>query len=301
MDIAVTGATGLIGTALTERLQDLGHSVRPVVRSAPSDPTVRTVRWDPAAGTIDADALAGVDAVVHLAGQGIASKPWTPSQRRRLVDSRIDGTTLLARTLAQLDPKPQVLVSASAIGYYGDRDDEVLTESSRPGHDFLADLCVRWEASTAAAEEAGIRVVHVRSGIVLARKGGALGAQLPIFRLGLGGQAGSGRQWMSWITLHDEVDAIVHALERADVTGPLNLTAPNPVTNAQFTKALGHRLHRPTVVRIPRFVAHVPFGVGPLVHSLLFSSARVEPAALTASGFEFAHPDLDEALASVLS
>ena len=300
MDIAVTGATGLIGTALTRRLGELGHTVRPVVRKPPADPTVAAVRWDPAAGTIDAGALAGVDAVVHLAGQGIASRPWTASQRRRLVDSRIDGTTLLARTLAELDPKPSVLVSASAIGYYGDRGDQVLTESSGPGDDFLADLCTRWEASTAAAQAAGIRVVHVRTGIVLAKEGGALGAQLPIFRLGLGGQAGDGRQWMSWISLPDEVDAIVHALEQADVSGAVNLTAPHPVTNAEFTKALGRRLHRPTVVRIPRLVSHVPFGVGPLVHSLLFSSARIEPAALTASGFEFTHPDLDAALDAVL-
>lgn len=298
MDIAITGSSGLIGRALAASLRDEGHRVLPVVRSAGAD--TDAVRWDPAAGTIDAAGLEGLDAVVHLAGEGIAAGPWTAKQRERIHTSRSQGTSLLARTLAGLDHPPATLVSASAIGYYGDRGDEILSEDAAPGHDFLADICTAWEAATAPAADAGIRVAHVRTGIVLDATGGALAKQLPIFKLGLGGKAGTGRQWMSWITLDDEVRALRFAIDTPTVEGPLNLTAPGPVTNAEFTKALGRALHRPTALTIPRFVRHAPLGIGDLVGSLLFTSARVVPTALAAAGFSFQHPALDGALEAVL-
>jgi len=298
MDIAVTGASGLIGTALRASLQADGHRVISVGRSPGG---ADSLQWDPAAGTVDARGLEGLDAVVHLAGEGIASGPWSTAQRARIVDSRRQGTDLLARTLAGLSLPPQVLVSGSAIGYYGDRGSEVLTESSASGTDFLADVCRQWEAATAPAEEAGIRTAHLRTGIVLDRKGGALAKQLPAFRFGLGAQAGKGDQWMSWITLDDEVSAIRHVLDHATLSGPVNLTAPNPATNAEFTEAVGHALHKPTFLRIPRLIGKLPFGVGDLVRSLLFSSGRVVPHVLVESGFEFAHPELPSALEAVLA
>lgn len=298
MDIAITGARGLIGTALGTSLAADGHRVRRLVRQRTGGPDA--VAWDPSTGTIDAAGLEGLDAVVHLAGEGIASRPWSEAQRRRIVESREAGTTLLAGALAGLQRPPAVLVSGSAIGVYGDRGDEVLTESSPIGDDFLADVCRRWEAATAAAEAAGIRTVHIRTGIVLDAHGGALAKQLPAFKLGLGAKAGRGTQWLSWISLHDEVAAIRHLLTAADVRGPVNLTAPNPVTNAEFTEALGRALHRPTFLTLPKALRHLPFGVGPLVDSLLFTSDRVVPGVLEGAGFTFAHPDLATALPEVL-
>ena len=235
MRVAVTGSSGLIGTPLVARLQAEGHDVVRVVRR-PVSAGESALRWDPAAGTIDAAALAGVDAVVNLAGPGIGDKRWTEERKRELVESRTHGTALLASTLAALDPRPSVLVSGSAIGYYGERGDEVLTESSGPGDDLLARLCVDWEAATAPAADAGIRVATIRTGIVLTTAGGALPKLLPLFKLGLGGKMGSGRQWWSWITLRDEIDAIVWLLTH-DLAGPVNLTAPAPTTNAELTKA----------------------------------------------------------------
>ncbi|QXC61269.1 TIGR01777 family oxidoreductase [Aquihabitans sp. G128] len=297
MDIAITGSTGLIGTALTASLRADGHRVVPIVRA---DSGSGTVRWDPAAGTIDATALEGIDAVVHLAGEGIAAGPWTTAQRQRIHDSRSRGTTLLCGALAGLASKPSVLVSGSAIGYYGDRGDEVLTESSASGDDFLAGVCRDWEAPTRAATEAGIRTAIVRTGIVLSPKGGSLGAQLPAFKLGLGAKAGRGDQWISWITLRDEVAAIRHAIDTDAVVGPVNLVAPNPVTNAAFTDAVGDAVKRPTFLTIPRAVRHLPFGVGDLLGSLLFTSDRVTPGVLTATGFTFADTDLEAALGHLL-
>ncbi len=298
MDIAITGSSGLIGRALAASLRGDGHRVVPVVRS---EGHADAIRWDPAAGTIDAAGLEGLDAVVHLAGEGIAAGPWTAKQRRRIHDSRQQGTTLLATSLAGLQRPPAALLSASAIGYYGDRAGEVLTEGSSPGDDFLASICTAWEAATEPAAAAGIRIAHLRTGIVLDAHGGALGKQLPIFKLGLGGKAGRGDQWMSWISLHDEVRAIRFALDQQHVHGPLNLTAPHPVTNAEFTKALGAAVHRPTFLTIPQLVRHAPLGIGDLVGSLLFTSARVEPAALTAAGFTFDQPELPAALEAVLT
>ncbi len=298
MDIAVTGSSGLIGTALTDSLVADGHRVVPVVRSGAVD---GSISWDPSAGTIDAAGLEGLDAVVHLAGEGIASGPWTTKQRGRIRDSRVDGTGLLADTLAGLSRPPAVLVSGSAIGYYGSRGDEVLTESSTPGSGFLPDVCVAWEAATAPATTAGIRTVHLRTGIVLDPAGGSLGKQLLAFKLGLGARAGNGRQWLSWISLADEVAAIRHALDHPTLDGAVNLTAPAPVTNAEFTKAVAAALHRPAFLVFPRAIRRLPFGIGPLVDSLLFDSARVRPDALLGSGFEFTHPELVPALDDILA
>lgn len=297
MDIAITGASGFIGTALARSLRGDGHRVLPVVRR---DGGADTVRWDPAAGTIDAGALDGLDAVVHLAGEGIASGPWTAAQRTRIAASRQAGTELLAGALAGLQRPPATLLSGSAIGYYGDRGDEPLPETASPGEDFLAEVCIAWERATAPAEAAGIRVAHLRTGIVLDPSGGALAKQLPLFKLGLGGRAGRGTQWMSWITLADEVRAIRFALEHDELRGPVNLAAPAPVTNAAFTDALGTALHRPTFLTIPRLVRHLPAGVGDLLGSLLFVSQRVVPDALETAGFRFEHPELAGALASML-
>ena len=298
MNVAVTGSHGLIGTKLVASLRADGHRVVPIVRSGDES---GSVRWDPQAGTIDPSGLEGLDAVVHLAGEGIAGGPWTDAQRDRIHDSRTDGTTLLARTLAELARPPATLVSGSAIGYYGDRGDEVLTERSSPGHDFLAQVCIDWEEATAAATKAGIRTAMVRTGIVLDAEGGALATQLLPFKLGLGAKAGRGTQWFSWITLADEVAAIRHCLDTEAVTGPVNLTAPNPVTNGEFTDAVGRALHRPTFLTIPRAATRLPFGVGDLVDSLLFTSARVMPTTLVDSGFTFGHTDVDEALGDILA
>ena len=297
MQIAITGASGLIGRALGTTLREDGHGVRPVTRGGAGDGDA--IGWDPVAGTIDAAALEGIDAVVHLAGEPIAAGPWTAKQRAKIGDSRSEGTTLLAHTLASLDRPPAVLLSGSAVGAYGNRGDEVLTEASALGTGFLPDVCRDWEAATATAAAAGIRVANLRTGIVLAGKGGALGAQLPIFKLGLGGKAGDGTQWMPWIALSDEVAAIRFLLE-SDVAGPVNLVSPQPVTNRDFTKALGRALHRPTVLTVPRLVRHLPIGIGDLLGSLLFDSLRVEPGVLTAAGFTPRHTDLDEALGSIL-
>lgn len=293
MDVAITGSHGLIGSALRRSLEDDGHRVRPVVRSGSGDPN--EVRWDPGAGTIDGPALEGVDAVVHLAGQSVGSGRWNDEQRRAIRESRVRSTALLSETLAGLKAKPAVLVSGSAVGYYGDRGDEELSEISGPGDDFLAQVCVDWEAATAMARLAGVRTVCIRSGVVLSSAGGALAAQLRVFKLGLGGRAGDGGQYLSWISLADEVRAIRHLLDH-DVEGPVNLTAPVPVTNAEFTEALGRALGRPTVLLIPRLVTRLPAGVGDLLRALLFTSQRVHPTVLADSGFGFDHPELGPAL-----
>ena len=296
MDVVVTGASGLIGSALVPALWEAGHTVRRLVRRPPEAPD--EVRWDPEAGTIDADGLAGVDAAVHLAGEGIAEKRWTPEQKRRLLESRTKGTGLLARTLAGLDPKPRVLLSGSAIGFYGDRGEETLTEESPPGTGFLPDLVQRWEAAAQPAVDAGIRTVFLRTGVVLSPKGGAMGKTLPLFKLGLGGPVGDGSTWWSWISIDDQVGAIVHLLE-ADVSGPVNLTAPNPVRHGAYAKAQGRALHRPAVLPVPRFAPKLLLG-SELAGSLLGDSARIRPTRLEASGYEFRHPTIDEAMVALL-
>jgi uncharacterized protein (TIGR01777 family) len=297
MDVAITGASGFIGGALARNLEADGHQVVRVSRRSGGEG--RTVTWDPERGTIDAKGLEGVDAVVHLAGEGVASGPWTAEQRRRIKESRTKGTTLLADTLAALDDKPSVLISGSAIGYYGDRGDEELTERSTPGDDFLAQVCVSWEASVQPARAAGIRVANIRTGIVLSTDGGAFPKLLLPFKLGVGGRDGDGRGWWSWITLDDEVRAIRFLIDH-DISGPVNLVAPGPVRSAELAKTLGRVLHRPAVLPVPRLVTKVPFGVGDLVGSLLFTSANVRPTVLEGAGFEFGQTEFEPAVRSVL-
>jgi uncharacterized protein (TIGR01777 family) len=298
MRVLVTGSSGLIGQALCSYLTEAEHQVVRAVRR-PIRPGELALHWDPEAGTFDAGELDGVDAVVNLAGAGIGDSRWSEARRRVLVESRIRSTGLLVSVLTGLDRKPQVLVSASAIGIYGERADTVLTEQSSPGSDFLASLCVRWEVETAPAAEAGIRVVCARTGLVLSRHGGALDKLLPLFKLGLGGKFGTGDQWWSWITLEDEIRSLVWLLEN-DVHGPVNLAAPNPVTNREFTQVLGTVLSRPAWLSVPRFGPRLLLG-SELADALLFTSARVRPSVLEANGFAFSHPALEEGLRNVLN
>lgn len=296
MEIAITGSSGLIGTALATALRADGHRVRPVVRGPSSDPGA--VRWDPAAGSIDAGGLEGVDAVVHLAGVGIGDRRWTEAHKTAVRESRTAGTGLLARTLAGLDRPPAVLVSGSAIGYYGDRGDEVLTELSAPGDDFLAGVVQAWEAAAQPAVEAGIRTVYLRSGVVLTDRGGALPRLALPFKLFLGGRLGSGRQWLSWITLDDEVGAVRFAIDTLAVAGPLNAVAPEPVTNAELAKALGAALHRPAAVPVPAFGPRLLMG-REMADELVFVSQRVRPQVLTDAGYPFARTDIRAALRAI--
>jgi uncharacterized protein (TIGR01777 family) len=295
MKVLVTGATGLIGRALCTVLRDRGDEPVALTRT-PRNPG--DVGWDPERGALDAAALDGFDAVVHLAGRSIGERKWTPEEKQALLDSRTKGTALLVSALTSLAHPPRVLVSGSAIGYYGNRGDEELTEAAGPGDGFLADLCVQWEAATTPSETAGIRTVRIRTGIVLARDGGALARMLLPFKLGLGGRVGSGRQWMSWIALDDEVGAILHALDHDDVAGACNLVAPNPAPNAEFTATLGRVLHRPTVLPTPLIPLKLRYG-GELVEQLLLYSQRVRPGRLLDSGYSFRHPSLDDALRAV--
>lgn len=296
--IAITGASGLIGSALCTSLRAAGHTVVPVVRSAaPGDP--HAVLWDPKAGTINAAGLEGLDGVVHLAGAGIGDHRWNDAYKREVLESRTKGTDLLARTLAGLTTPPPVLVSGSAIGIYGDTGDSPVDESSPHARDFLADVCVQWEAATAPAEQAGIRVAHLRTGIVLSPDGGALAKLLPLFKLGAGGRMGSGRQWWSWISMRDEISVIEWLLHN-EVSGPVNATAPTPVTNAELTKTLGSVLHRPTLFPVPSFGPKLLLG-SELAQALLFTSQRVQPGVLSGHGFEFADPTLESALRAMLN
>jgi uncharacterized protein len=297
MDVVVTGSSGLIGTALKGALEHAGHRLVPMVRSQGSGDAIR---WDPDRGEIDAAGLEGVGAVVHLAGEGIGARRWNDAHKARVKESRSRGTSLLAQTLAKLNKAPGVLVSGSAVGYYGDRGDEVLTESSRPGSDFLADVCTTWEAATAPAREAGIRVAHIRTGIVLSGRGGVLPKMLLPFKFGAGGKLGSGRQWVSWIALEDEVGAIVHLLGDNSLSGPFNLTAPNPVTNADMTKAIGKALRRPTLLPAPAFALKTALGAE-MAEELLLVSQRALPTRLLDSGYTFRHPEFDGALRTALA
>lgn len=298
MNVLVSGATGLIGSALSEELIGGGHGVTCLTRS-PESPT--DIRWDPFSGTIDGT-LEGHDAVVHLAGETIFSGPtdrWTPSKKEGIMESRRKGTRLLAETIAGLPEPPRVLVSASGINYYGDdHADEVLREDSAPGSDFLAEVCKVWEASADPAREAGIRVVNTRFGLVLSPRGGALGTTLPIFKLGGGGRIGSGRQWWSWIALDDVVGAIVRVMQDESVEGGVNVGSPNPVTNADYTKVLGKVLNRPTFFAVPAPALRVAFGE--VADALLLASLRVEPAKLEQTGYEFRYPGLEGALRHLL-
>ena len=257
------------------------------------------IGWDPEAGRIDAPALEGIDAVVHLAGESIGERKWIPEQKRRIRDSRVKGTAVLAAAVASRENKPRVFVSASAIGYYGDRGDEILNEDSRPGEGFLSEVCRAWEDETRPAADAGVRTVIVRTGIVLAKHGGALQSMLLPFRLGLGGKQGSGKQWMSWIAIDDHIAALRATIDDERLRGPVDLTAPNPVTNADFAHALGRALHRPTVLPTPMFPLKLRYGAE-LVDTLLLDGQRVMPARLEAIGFPFRYPVLAPALEAIL-
>jgi len=316
MKIALTGASGLIGTQLMDALLRDGHELTQFSRpnSAPAaskasgagagvdagaaTSAVRRASWDPSRKLIDSSALEGIDAVIHLAGVGIADSRWTPQQKDRILTSRTLGTSLLATALAAMDQPPAVLLSGSAIGYYGEHGDEILDESGTPGSDFTARVCIDWEAAAQPAVDAGIRVALLRTGIVQSTEGGALAKQLPFFKLGLGGKVGSGKQYISWISIEDEVRAIQFLLTH-ELAGAVNLTAPEPVTNAEYTKILGGVLHRPTTI-LPITGPRLLFGKE-LADSLLLTSSRVVPAALLEAGFTFSYPELEPALAALLA
>jgi len=295
--VLVSGATGFIGSALLRRLAGDGIAVRRLVRRAPAAGSDDR-EWDPSRGVIDPRALDDVDAVVHLSGARIDQR-WSESVERELRESRIRSTELLARAIASAPVRPRVLVSGSAIGVYGDRGDEPLDERSAPGTGFLAGLCVDWEAAARPAADAGVRVVHPRTGIVLGAHGGALARMLPPFKLGVGGPTGSGRQWMSWIALADMVEALLFALRTETLAGPANFVAPEPVRNADFARTLGHVLHRPAVLPTPKLALSLLFG-REMVEATLLASQRATPRALLDAGFGFAHPRLEDALRAAL-
>lgn len=289
--IAMTGASGLIGRELTAFLTSGGHEVLPLVRRAPSE---NEIFWDPMRGEIELERLEGLDAVVHLAGESIAGGRWTPARKAEILDSRVRGTCLIAEAIAKLKNPPRVLVSASATGFYGNRGDEILDEESAPGTGFLAEVCQAWEQAAEPARRAGVRVVTMRTGIVLTPRGGALAPMLLPFQLGLGGVIGSGRQWMSWIDFDDLLGAFHAALVNESLEGPVNATAPHPVKSAEFVRTLGKVLGRPTLFPLPEPV--VKLMLGELGEALLLDGARILPRKLLASGFEFAFPDLEAAL-----
>ena len=294
VQIAITGSTGLIGKALVRALRDEGLTVIRLVRRPAT--AEDEIRWDPL-GEVDSASLEGVDAVVHLAGAGLGDHRWTETYKREVRDSRVEGTRTLSRALARLDRRPAVFVSGSAVGFYGDTGDLAVDESAPAGQGFLADLCVDWEAAAQPAVDAGIRVVHPRTGLVLSRDGGLLARTLPLFRLGLGGRLGSGRQWMSWISVADHVAAL-RFLINDGLQGPVNLTAPEPVTNADFTRAVGRALHRPAPFVVP--ASALRLALGEFADEGALVSQRALPDRLTKAGFTFRHPDIDTALADVL-
>jgi uncharacterized protein len=297
MHIAVTGSTGLIGSALVRFLRAGGHTVTRVTRSGPNAPD--EIRWDIERGQLRAEDLRGVDAVVHLAGEGIAERRWTDEQKRRILESRTKSTQLLAKTIAGMEDGPRTLVSASAIGYYGDRGDAVLTEDSGPGEGFLPEVCTAWEAAADPAREAGVRVVHPRIGIVQTPDGGALGKLLPLYRFGLGGKLGSGKQYWSWVSREDVIGLIHHALTSTDLEGPVNAVAPNPVTNAEYTRTLAGVLRRPAILPVPKFGPAILLG-RELAQNLLFDSARILPEKAEKDGYTFQHTNLEVCLRDIL-
>jgi uncharacterized protein (TIGR01777 family) len=292
MDVAITGASGLIGTALSDSLRADGHRVVRLVRGSAAQPD--TVAWNPEIGTIEGARLEELDAIVHLAGEPIGDKRWTDEQKLRILQSRVKGTELLARTIADLTRPPRVFVSGSAIGYYGNRGDEALTETSTSGNDFAAEVAVEWERASSAAA-AVVRTVNIRTGIVLARQGGVLKKLLLPFSFGLGGRTGPGDQYMSWIDIDDEVGAIRFIIDHDEIRGPVNLTAPNPATNREFTSQLGKTMHRPTGIPTPLLAVRLRYGKE-LVQTLLEHGQRVEPAVLQAAGYPFEYPNLADSL-----
>jgi uncharacterized protein (TIGR01777 family) len=297
MNVLVTGSSGLIGSALVRALERRGDSVTRLVRREPRADLAER-RWDPLEGKLEQGVVSGFDAVVHLSGESLADGRWTSARKKRLVSSRIDTTRLLSKRLASLQQKPEVLLSASAIGIYGNRSDEVLTEDSPPGDGFLANLCLAWEQAADPARSAGVRVVHLCFGLVLSPLGGVLAKMLPPFKLGLGGVLGVGKQYMSWIALDDAVAAIAFVLDEDALAGRVNVTSPEPVTNREFTKTLGHVLHRPTSMHVPAVA--IRLAAGELADEALLASQRVVPQRLEEGGFRFRHPRLEDALRHLL-
>jgi uncharacterized protein (TIGR01777 family) len=301
MRVAITGSTGLIGSALTRSLLGDGHAVlrltRGQARGAAAADGSESARWDPVGGTVEAGALEGVDAVVHLAGAGVGDRRWTPAYKEEIRRSRVVGTRTLAQALARLERRPKVLVAGSAVGYYGDTGDEVVDEGHSAGADFLARVCVDWESAAEPAADAGIRVVHPRTGLVVSAKGGAWGRLFPLFRLGLGGRLGSGDQYWPFISLADHIAALRFAVEREELSGPLNFTGPEPLTNREVTRAMGRALHRPTLATVPAPVLRI--AVGEFATGIT-GSCRAVPKGLLDAGFTFRHPSIERALDSVL-
>lgn len=296
MRIAVTGASGVIGAALCRSLTADGHQVVRLVRREPTGPD--QVRWDPRRGEVDVGRLDGCEALVHLAGAGVGDHRWTAAYKREIRDSRVLGTTTVARAVAAMDTPPRVLVCGSAVGFYGDTGDRPVDEDSPPGHGFLAEVCQEWEAAAHPASDAGIRTVFARTGLVVAREGGAWGRLFPIFKAGLGGRLGSGRQYWSFISLHDEIAAFRHVIGTRTLSGPVNLTAPEPVTNRQATEAMGRVLHRPVLATVPSVALRA--ALGEFAENVL-ASQRVLPRRLLESGFTFAFPRIDEAIRAALA
>jgi len=296
MRVLITGATGLIGRQLSQYLIEQGHDVHALHRNPESE---KDFYWFPAESRIHLDDSVELDAVIHLAGDNIAGSRWSEAKKAEIINSRVRGTRLLSEAVAQLKHKPSVFISASAIGYYGDTGDSIVDEQSSPGTGFLSDIATQWEQATQAVEQANIRTVHLRTGIVLSRNGGALEKMLLPFKLGLGGVVGSGQQYMSWISIHDVVSIIDFLLHRSNLSGPFNLVAPQAATNRQFTKSLGHALHRPTIFPMPAFVVRVLFGE--MGDQLLLSSTRVAPKRLLAEGYSYIDEQLDGALEHVIN
>src|SRR5712691_488002 len=295
MRIVIAGASGLVGSALVPLLKSEGAQVTRLVRSAAES---GEIEWHPDRGSIDAPALEGFDAVINLAGDGIADGRWTEEKKRRILDSRVNGTRLLSETMANLSRKPVTFINASAIGFYGSRGDELVDEDSGPGEGFLASVCRQWESATAPAEQAGIRVVKLRLGVILAKDGGILGSMLRPFKLGLGGKVGSGEQIISWVAMDDVVAAISFILQNESLRGPINVVAPQPVTNGEFTKTLGSVLSRPTFMTMPAFAARLAFGE--MADEMMLSSTRVAPKVLEEAGFKFQYPELEGAVRAML-
>lgn len=295
--IAISGASGLLGQALTRHLKHQGHTVVPLVRQKSAAPS-RGIYWSPDKGELDREALEGLDALVHLAGESIAGARWSEAKKRRILESRVQGTRLLASALASLNKPPAAFLSGSAVGFYGDGGERLLGEDSPPGTGFLAEVCKAWEQAAEPARKAGIRTVFLRTGLVLAREGGALATMLPLFRAGMGGRLGSGAQYMSWIAIEDHVRAMEHLLFRTDLEGPVNMVGPMPVTNAEFTRVLGRVLGRPTILPAPGPMLRL--ALGEMGEELLLKGQRADSRRLEASGFVFRHQNLESALRSVL-
>ncbi len=295
MKILVAGASGLVGSALIPALESDASEITRLVRSSPK---ANEIEWHPNRGQIDAARLAGFDAIINLAGESIAEGRWTDEKKRKIHDSRVNGTKLLSEAIAKLASKPRVFLCASATGFYGDRDDEILDETSESSSGFLADVCREWEQATEPATKAGVRVVNLRFGPILAREGGMLGKMLTPFKMGMGGKVGSGKQYISWVAIEDVVGAMKLALADGSIHGPLNVVSPNPVRNEEFTKTLGHVLNRPTALAIPAFAARLAFGE--MADEMLLVSQRVEPKKLNSAGFHFEYPVLEVALRKYL-